>query len=66
VWVVFESLPGVAEVAVNGTVVGTTACAGPFASDVTGFLRQRNALVVGVASGEPLGSVVLEIRGSRA
>jgi hypothetical protein len=64
VWLVCESVPGPAEVALNGTVVGTTVATGAFAAEITGHLRPRNKLVVAVASGEPLGQVALEIRPS--
>jgi hypothetical protein len=64
VWLVCESIPGPAEVAVNGTIVGTTEAPGAFAIEITGRLRPRNKLVVAVASGEPLGAVALEIRPS--
>jgi hypothetical protein len=61
VWLVCENLPGPAEVSVNGTVLGPPA-AGAFAADVTDHLRPRNAVVVAVAGGGPLGEVRLEIR----
>jgi hypothetical protein len=66
VWLVCGAVPGPAEVSVNGQVVGTPAAAGPFAADVTDLLRPRNAVVFAVASGEPLGRVVVEIRAAEA
>jgi hypothetical protein len=64
VWLVCESIPGAADVAVNGRVVGTAPAAGAFAAEITGLLRPRNKLIVAVAAAEPLGLVALEIRGA--
>ena len=64
VWLVCESIPGPADVAVNGAIVGTTDASGALAIEITEHLRPRNKLVVAVASGEPLGAVALEIRPS--
>jgi hypothetical protein len=61
-WLVCEHVPGAAEVAVNGTLVGTPTAAGPFAADITSILLPRNEVVFAVASDVPLGAVVLELR----
>jgi hypothetical protein len=61
VWLVCDSLPGAAEVTVNGVVVGLPA-AGAFAADITDHLRPRNVVVFAVAGGDPLGGIALEIR----
>ena len=62
VWLVCESVPGSAEVSVNGQPVGSLNQANSFAADITDTLRERNAVVFLVASCEPLGELVLEIR----
>jgi hypothetical protein len=62
VWLVCESVPGPAEVSVNGQTVGTLTQADPFAADITDSLRERNAVLFAVASDQPLGELVLEIR----
>jgi hypothetical protein len=61
-WLVCEHVPGPAEVRVNGTGIGVTDAPGPFAADITSILQPRNEVIVAVASGEPLGSVRLEVR----
>jgi hypothetical protein len=61
-WLVCESVPGAAEVSLNGELIGTLAEAGPFATDITDLLRPRNAVAFVVASDEPPGSVWLEVR----
>ena len=62
VWVVCESVPGPAEVTVNGRPAGATTAAGPFAADITDLLSPRSTLAFAVTSGGPLGAVAIEIR----
>ncbi|MBA4066610.1 MAG: hypothetical protein C0501_23480 [Isosphaera sp.] len=62
VWLVCARVPGPAEVALNGEPVGALPAAGPFAADVTDRLHPRNAVTFSVASDDPLGGVVLEVR----
>jgi hypothetical protein len=66
VWLVCDSIPAPAAVLLNGTPVGTTSAPGPLAVDVTSSLSPRNEVRIGVASAEPLGEVVLEIRSPEA
>jgi hypothetical protein len=61
-WLVCEHVPGPTEVRVNGTTVGKSDTAGPFAADITALLLPRNAVSFAVASGEALGGVALEVR----
>lgn len=61
-WLVCEHIPGTAEVRVNDTPVAPSAAVGVFAADITSLLLPRNEVVFVVASGAPLGAVVLEIR----
>lgn len=61
VWLVCARVPGEAAVLLNGNPL-PAAPAGPFAADVTDWLRPRNTVVFDVASGEPLGEVILEVR----
>lgn len=56
VWLVCESVPGPATVAVNGTPLGSAE------ADITELLLPRNEVVIDAADG-PLGEVRLEIRG---
>jgi hypothetical protein len=62
VWLVCGSVPGPAEVSVNGQLIGTLAAAGPFAADVTDLLLPRNAVRFAVESDQSLGEVAVEIR----
>jgi hypothetical protein len=62
VWLVCASVPGPAEVSVNGRPVGTLAAAGPFAADVTDLLLPRNVVAFAVESDQSLGEVAVEIR----
>jgi hypothetical protein len=61
-WLVCEHVPGIAEIRVNGTPVGTQDASGPFAADITAHLLPRNEILFVVASDAPLGAVSLEIR----
>jgi hypothetical protein len=61
-WLVCEHLPGPAEVRVNGTTVGKSDTAGPFAADITSVLLPRNEVRFTVASGAALGPIALEVR----
>ena len=62
VWVVCESVPAPAVVAVNGEPLGTAEPGRPFTADVTHLLKPRNELVFEVPSAEQIGEVALEIR----
>ncbi|HEY1187213.1 MAG TPA: hypothetical protein VGE74_06115 [Gemmata sp.] len=62
VWLVCAHVPGAAEICVNGAPVGAVAAPGPFAADIGARLAPRNEVAFVVASEEPLGGVVLEIR----
>lgn len=62
VWLVCERVPAAHTVALNGTVLGARAEAGPFSADITDALRPRNEIAFEVACAEPLGPVVLQIR----
>lgn len=62
VWLVCESVPGPAEVSVNGQQVGMLSQTNSFEADITDTLRERNAVMFAVVSNEPLGELVLEIR----
>ena len=62
VWLVCEHVPGAAEVRVNDLVVGLTAAAASFATDITSLLQPRNKVSLLVTSDIALGAVVLEIR----
>lgn len=63
VWLVCASVPGPAEVYVNGELVGTVAGAGsPVATDITFVLKPRNELIIDTPSTEAVGEVALEIR----
>jgi hypothetical protein len=60
-WLVCEHVPAAFQVTVNGAGVGAGE-AGPFAADITSFLKPRNEVAFAVASGETLGPVALEVR----
>ena len=62
VWLVCGSLPGPAEVLVNGERVGASEAAGPFAADITHLLNPRNEVAIVTASADPPADVALEIR----
>lgn len=62
VWLICAALPGAAEVALNGQLVGTAAVGGPFAADITERLQARNIVELMVESTELIGTVALEIR----
>ena len=64
VWLVCTSVPGPAEVSVNGRVVGAVIEAGPLAADITESLQQRNTARFTLGSEGPLGEIALEIRGA--
>jgi hypothetical protein len=61
-WLICDHVPGAAEVRVNGTPVGALEAAGPFAADLTDFLRQRNEVAFAVVADGSLGAVTLEVR----
>jgi hypothetical protein len=62
VWLACGSVPGPADILVNGEPVGSVAGAGPFAADVTPLLKPRNEVVIETASADPPADVALEIR----
>lgn len=62
VWLICATVPGAAQVAVNGQLVGTAAAGGPFAADITERLQARNIVELRVESTELIGTVALEIR----
>jgi hypothetical protein len=62
VWLVCGSLPGPAEVFVNGQRVGASEVPGPFAADVTHLLNPRNEVVIVSPSADPPADVALDIR----
>ncbi|HEY1381884.1 MAG TPA: hypothetical protein VGF55_34105, partial [Gemmataceae bacterium] len=67
VWLVGEGLTGRAEFRLNGHILGTPpGDTGPFAFPVTGFLAERNELVVELSPDGPdgglWGDVALEVR----
>jgi hypothetical protein len=61
-WLVCAHVPGSAQVRVNDAPAGALDAPGPFAADITDFLRQRNEVAFAVAADGPLGAVVLEVR----
>jgi hypothetical protein len=53
-----------AEIRVNGTIIGAADAPGAFTADITSLLQARNEVVFALASDLPLGAIVLEVRGS--
>jgi hypothetical protein len=62
VWLVCDSVPGPADVLVNGEPVGSVAEVGAFAVDITPLLKPRNEVVIDTASADTPAEVALEIR----
>jgi hypothetical protein len=63
-WLVCECVPAMAEIRVNGTIIGAADAPGAFTADITSLLQARNEVVFALASDLPLGAIVLEVRGS--
>jgi hypothetical protein len=62
VWLICSTLPARTLVRLNGDLITITAAPGPFAADITTWLRLRNTVSFTVPRGERPGEAAIEIR----